>query len=65
MVGLENIMLSEIYQKKTNTVCITYMWDLKIIQMNVYARQKQTGRHRRQTCYQRGEARQVKLGLWG
>ena len=29
MVELENIMLSEIYQKKTNTVCITYMWDLK------------------------------------
>ena len=50
MDGLENVMRSEIYQEKTNTVCITYMWDLKDNTMNVCAKQKQTHRHRRQTC---------------
>ena len=28
---------------------ITYMWNLKIIQMNLCIKQKQTQRHRRQT----------------
>ena len=46
MDGLENVIRSEIYQEKTNTVCITYMWDLKNNTMNVYAKQKQTHRHR-------------------
>ena len=64
MDGLENVMRSKIYQEKTNTVCITYMWDLKDNTMNVYAKQKQTHRHRRQTCYQRGEPRQDELGIW-
>ena len=32
------------------------MWNLNLIQMNVYTKQKQTHRHRKQTCgYQRGE----------
>ena len=34
--------------------------------MNVYAKQKQTHRHRKQTCgYQRGKVRgRDKLGVW-
>ena len=35
---------------------ITYMWNLKIIQMNLYTKEKQTHRHRKQTYgYQKGE----------
>ena len=35
---------------------ITYMWNLKKIQMNLYIKQKQIQRHRKQTYgYQRGE----------
>ena len=35
------------------------MWNLKIIQMNVYTKYKQIYRHRKQTCgYQRGEGRE-------
>ena len=38
--------------------CIIYMQNLKIIQTNVYAKQKQTYRYRKQTTgYQRGEGR--------
>ena len=50
-------MLSEINQTKTNTVWYhLYVESKKIIQMNVYAKQKQTHRHRKQTCgYQMGE----------
>ena len=34
---------------------ITYMWNQKIIQVNLYIKQKQTHRHRKQTySYQRG-----------
>ena len=36
---------------------ITYMWNLKIIQMNLFTKQKQTHRHRKQIySYQRGQA---------
>ena len=35
---------------------MTHMWNLKKIQMNVYAKQQQTHRYRKPTCgYQRGE----------
>ena len=45
---------------------ITYMWNLKIIQMNLSAKQKQTHRHRKQTYgYQRGNVgERDKLGVW-
>ena len=32
---------------------ITHMWKQKLIQINPYTKQKQTHRHRKQTCYQR------------
>ena len=58
-MALENIMLSEISQIERQGLCnITYMWTRKIIQMNLYTKQKQTHRHRKQTyVYQRGDGR--------
>ena len=56
-MDLESIMLSEISQIKTNTVCYHfYVESEKIRQMNIYTKQKQTHRYREQTrCNQRGE----------
>jgi len=45
-MNLENIMFSEISQRKTNNI-ITYMWNLKIVQMNVNIKQTQTQRYRK------------------
>ena len=45
-VNLENIMFSEISQRKTNTI-ITYMWNLKIVQVNVHIKQTQNQRYRK------------------
>ena len=37
----------------------------KIVPMNLYIKQKQTQRHRKQTYgYQRGKAGRDKLGVW-
>ena len=55
-MDLENIMLSEIsHTRERQILCdITYMWNLNIIQMNIYAKWKQTHRYRKQTSgYQR------------
>ena len=44
---------------------ITYMWNLKITQMNLYTKQKQTHRHRKQTYgYEREEGGRDKLRVW-
>ena len=44
---------------------ITYMWNLKITQMNLYTKQKQTHRLRKQTSgNQRGKVGRDKLGVW-
>ena len=62
-MDLENIMLSEVRQRKTSYV--TYIWNLKkkMIQMNLFTKQKQTHRHRKQTYgYQRGKG--DKVGIW-
>ena len=64
---LEGIMLSEINQRQI-LYDITYIWNLKIIQMNLYTKQKQTHRHRKQTHgYQRvegeGEGQTGSMGL--
>ena len=57
-MDLENVILSEVSQTEEDKyhmislICGT----LKIIQMNLYAKQKQTHRYRKLTCgYQRGE----------
>ena len=44
-VDMEIIILSEVTQRKTNIIHITYMWNLKkMIQMNLFTKQKQTHR---------------------
>ena len=54
-MDLKNIILSEVSQRQI-LYEITYMWNLKIIQMNLFTKQKQTHRHRKQSYgYQRGK----------
>ena len=47
-VDLEIIILSEVSQRQISHD-ITYMQDLKMIQMNLYTKQKQSHRCRKQT----------------
>ena len=56
-MDLEIIILNEVNQRRKISHDITYMWNLKkMIQMNLFTRQKQTHRHRKQTYnYQRGK----------
>ena len=64
-MDLENIILSEASQTEKHKyyAIITYTWILKITQMNLYTKQKQTHRHKKQIYgYQRGEG--GKLGVW-
>ena len=59
-MDLEIIISSEVRQKEK--YCdITYIWNLKkMIQMNLFTKQKQTHRHRKQTYgYQRGWVRET------
>ena len=52
-MDLEIIILSEVSQREI-PYDITYMWNLKMIQMNVFTKQKETHRHRKQNYgYQR------------
>ena len=53
---LEIIILSEVSQRQI-AYNIAYMWNLKkMIQMNLFTKQKQIHRHRKQTyCYQKGK----------
>ena len=55
-MDLEIIMLSEVSQRKTNIVwCHLYVESKKIVQMNLFTKQKQTHRYRKQTYgYQKG-----------
>ena len=43
----ESIMLSEISQRKTNTVYHLYVKSKKITQRNIYAKQRQTHIHKK------------------
>ena len=55
-MDLESIMLSEMSGRERQiSYDITYMWDLKkMIQMNLFTKQKQIHRHRKQiNGYQR------------
>ena len=55
MANLEDITLSEVSQTEKDKYDVTYMWNLKIIQINLYTKHKQIHRHRKQTYnYQRG-----------
>ena len=63
-MDLEIIILSEVKSERERQIPhdITYMCNLKIIQMNLHTKQKQTHRRRKQTydC-QRGEGGRDKL----
>ena len=54
----EMIILSEVRQRQVS-YDIVYMWNLKkkkkIIQMNLFAKQKQNHRHRKQTWLPKGK----------
>ena len=60
-IDLENIILIEVRQRKTTTNGITYIWNLKIIQLNLYIKQKQTYRHRKQTRSPKGRRRKEQI----
>ena len=48
-MDLENIIISELSQMKT-LYDVTYMWNLKkMMQMNLYIKEKHIHRHRKQT----------------
>ena len=62
MINLEIIIIKEVRRKKTNIRYYLYVKSKKITQMNLFAKQKQTHRHRKQTYgYQRGK---VGVGVW-
>ena len=66
MVDLEIIILSEVSYRKQISYDITCMWNKKkIMQMNLFTKQKQTYRLRKQVYdYQRGKVgRKDKLGV--
>ena len=48
-MDLDNITLSGVSQAEKVKYDITYMCNLKNLQMNLYTKQKQTHRHRKQT----------------
>ena len=56
----------KVKQRKTNTVCY-YTWNPKVTQKNLYTKQKQTHRHRKQTySYQRvGGEREGQIRIVG
>ena len=59
-LDLQMIILSEVSQTKTNIIWYhLYVEFKKMIQMNLFTKQKQTHRHRKQTYgYQRGKVGQ-------
>ena len=63
-MNLEIIIQSE--DRKTNTMWYhLYEKSRKMIQVNLFTKQKQTRRHRKQTYgYQRRNGERVKLGIW-
>ena len=66
-MGLESVIISEVRQKKTNIVLYhLYVQSKKMIQMNLFTKQKQTHRLQKQTYgYQWGNmVGKNKLGVW-
>ena len=67
-MDLEMIILSQVSQTdKDKYHMISLIVEYKnMIQMNLFTKQKQTHRHRKQTYgYQRGKGRRDNLGAWG
>ena len=65
---LKIIIPSEVKSDRARQILydITYMWNLKkIVQMNLFTKQKQTHRHRKQTYgYQRESRGGINWGVW-
>ena len=58
-MDLEIIILSEVSQTKTSIIYHLYVESKKIIQMNLFIKQRQTYRHRKQSYgYQREKGRE-------
>ena len=51
-------MLSEIMKQRQISHDITYVWNLKIIQMNLYIKEKQTHRHRKKLTVSKRKVRE-------
>ena len=64
-MDLKIIIFSEVSQRKTNIICYhLHVESKKMIQMNLFTKQKQTHRPRKQTSgYQRGKGGR-KSGVW-
>ena len=63
-MDLEITIVSEVSQAKTNTIWShLYVESKKIIQMNLFIKQKQTHRHGKKLMITKGE-RGEGLGLW-
>ena len=63
---LEITILNEMSDKKRQVLySITYMWNQKQkkLQMNLFMKQKQTHRHRKQTSYQSGKQGRDTFGI--
>ena len=70
-VDLEIVILSEVKSDRERQIPydITHMWNIifKMIQINLFTKQKQTHRFQKQTCsyYQRGNmVERDELGAW-
>ena len=58
-MDLESVILSELSQRKANTILYRFYVASQIIQMKVYTKQKQTYIHRKQTYgFQRRKRRE-------
>ena len=64
-MDLEIIILSQTRERQVS-YDITYMWNLKkMVQMNLFTKQKQSHRYRKQTYgYQGGNGERDELGDW-
>ena len=65
-MDLKNIILSEVNQReKADIIYYLYVESDKLIQMNLFTKQKQTPRHRKQTYgYQSRKEGRDKFGVW-
>ena len=65
-MNLEIIILSKLDRGRQIPYGITYMWNL-MTQMNLSMKQRQTQRHREETCGFQGRGSQVRDGMvfWG
>ena len=66
-MGLEMTILSEVSQTDEDKYTILLICGIKkkMVEMNLFTKQKRTRRHRKQSCdYQRGDGG-AKLSIWG